>query len=139
MRALELWISEYLLNSLWQVPLLFVAAWVAARMIRSTGAGSAHRIWVGALVLEAVLPGFRVDLSRVDLFRMLRGVKSFLPWSWGGEVGGGHTHIAFGAGTGSALGCCGFRRSYWRGLWRSIWAACFIFRGGWRGECGGRF
>jgi hypothetical protein len=34
----------------------------------------------------------------------LRGVKSFLPWSWGGGVAGGHTHISFGAGTGSGAG-----------------------------------
>ncbi len=31
MRSLEFWILAYLLNSLWQVPLLFAAGWLAAR------------------------------------------------------------------------------------------------------------
>ena len=35
MRSLEFWILAYLLNSLWQVPLLFAAGWLAARALRS--------------------------------------------------------------------------------------------------------
>jgi hypothetical protein len=38
MSAFESWILSYLLNSLWQVPLLFGAGWLAARALRPVGA-----------------------------------------------------------------------------------------------------
>jgi TonB family protein len=99
MRAIELWICEYLLNSLWQVPLLFAAAWIAARMVRSAGAKVEHRIWVTALMLEALVPAFHADLSE-----LLRKGKSLLLWNRGGEVAGGHARIFFNAGTGVSSG-----------------------------------
>jgi len=46
----------YLLNSLWQAPLLFAAAWLLSRAVRRTGPAIEHRIWAAALILEAVLP-----------------------------------------------------------------------------------
>jgi len=55
MNALESWLLSYLVNSLWQVPLLFLAAWIAARLARRHVALQ-HRIWVGALLLEVLLP-----------------------------------------------------------------------------------
>lgn len=99
MRAFELWVGEYLLNSLWQVPLLFAAAWVAARMARNAGARVEHRIWVVALMLEAAVPAFHVDLSWL-LLRM----KRLLPWGGGGDVAGGHVGVFFGAGAGASSG-----------------------------------
>jgi TonB family protein len=99
MKAFELWVCEYLLNSLWQVPLLFGAAWVAARMVRSAGARVEHRIWVVALILEAVVPAFHVDLAE-----LLLNMKRLLLWSGGGGVGGGDARVFFGAGTGSSSG-----------------------------------
>jgi hypothetical protein len=56
MRALESWVLTYLLNSLWQVPLVFCAALAAARIARPAGPQMEHRVWVSALILEAVLP-----------------------------------------------------------------------------------
>ncbi len=94
MRAFELWVCEYLLNSLWQVPLLFGAAWVAARMARNAGARVEHRIWVVALMLEAAVPALHVDLPE-----LLRRAKSLLLWGGGGDAAGGHTRVFFGAGT----------------------------------------
>jgi TonB family protein len=99
MRALEVWISGYLLNSLWQVPVVFAAAWVAARMVRRAGARVEHRVWVGALMLEAALPAFRLDFSE-----MWRGMKSLVPWMSGGAAAGGHAQVSFTVGTGSAAG-----------------------------------
>jgi TonB family protein len=99
MRALELWTCEYLLNSLWQVPLLFAAAWIAARMVRSGGAKVEHRIWVVALMLEAMVPAFHVDLSE-----LLRKAKSLLLWGGGIDAAGGQTRVFFGAGTGAGAG-----------------------------------
>ncbi|NYF78578.1 M56 family metallopeptidase [Granulicella arctica] len=56
MNGLESWVLGYLVNALWQAPLVFAAAWVAARLVRRGGARMEHRVWVSALVLEAVLP-----------------------------------------------------------------------------------
>jgi TonB family protein len=92
MRSLEFWIFAYLLNSLWQVPLLFAAAWLAARALRSLGAAVEHRVWVVALLLQSLLPAL-----------------SIFPWewlrmfSWGGNVsrpGEAHVSVTVGQGTG---------------------------------------
>jgi TonB family protein len=99
MRAIELWVCEYLLNSLWQVPLLFGAAWVAARMARNAGARVEHRIWVVALMLEAAVPALHVDLPE-----LLRRAKSLLLWGGGVDAAGGHTRVFFGAGTSLSSG-----------------------------------
>ena len=54
--SIESWILSYLVNSLWQVPLLFAAGWIAARALRPVGAGAEHRVWVSVLGLQAILP-----------------------------------------------------------------------------------
>ena len=51
------WILTYLLHSLWQVPLVFAAGWVAARAMAKVSVEAEHRVWVGALCLEVLLPG----------------------------------------------------------------------------------
>jgi len=65
MRSLELWTLAYLLNSLWQVPLVFAAAWLAARTMRRSGPTTEHRIWVAALALEAALPACPLRLDEL--------------------------------------------------------------------------
>ena len=92
MRSLEFWILAYLLNSLWQVPLLFSAAWPVARALRPLGAAVEHRAWVIALLLQSLLPAL-----------------SIFPWewlrmfSWGGNLsrpGEAHVTVTVGQGTG---------------------------------------
>jgi TonB family protein len=92
MRSLEFWILAYLLNSLWQVPLLFAAAWLAARALRSLGAAIEHRIWVITLLLQSLLPAL-----------------SIFPWEWlrmlsrggnGSRPGEAHVSVSIGQGTG---------------------------------------
>ena len=56
MTHLEITLLNYLLNALWQVPVIFLVATLAARLTRSAGPHIEHRIWVAALVLEATLP-----------------------------------------------------------------------------------
>jgi TonB family protein len=56
MSGAETMVMAYVLNSLWQVPLIAVAAWIAARMVRPLGPGAEHRVWVGALLGEAMVP-----------------------------------------------------------------------------------
>jgi TonB family protein len=56
MTHLELTLLNYLLNALWQVPIIFLVAALAARLAKSAGPQTEHRIWVAALLLEATLP-----------------------------------------------------------------------------------
>ena len=56
MSSAESIVMACVLNSLWQVPLIVVAAWLAARIVRPLGPGAEHRVWVGALLGEAVVP-----------------------------------------------------------------------------------
>ncbi|HEV2578593.1 MAG TPA: M56 family metallopeptidase [Acidobacteriaceae bacterium] len=56
MTHLELTLLNYLLNSLWQTPVIFLFAVLAARITASAGPRTQHRIWVTALILEALLP-----------------------------------------------------------------------------------
>jgi TonB family protein len=65
----KFWILSYLLNSLWQVPLLAAAGWLAARSVRRVGAGAEHVVWVCVLFLQALLPAL-----------------SMLSWSWAGSL-----------------------------------------------------
>lgn len=58
MKVFESLILSYLLNSLWQVPVLFLAGWAAALSVRRAGATVGHRVWVGVLLLQASLPAF---------------------------------------------------------------------------------
>lgn len=48
-------IFEYLVNSLWQLPLLVVAAWLVIRIARP-GLVIQHSLWLAALALAVVLP-----------------------------------------------------------------------------------
>lgn len=56
MSGAESRVMAYVLNSLWQVPLIAAAAWMAARVARPLGPGVEHRVWVAALLGEAVIP-----------------------------------------------------------------------------------
>lgn len=74
MKALELFALGYVLNSLWQIPFIFLAAWIAARLVRKIGPWIEHRIWVGALILETLLPG--CPIQPVDLWSRLGALLS---------------------------------------------------------------
>jgi hypothetical protein len=54
MNTLEGLILSYLVNSLWQVPLLSAAAWLIARIVRPLGPVIEHHIVVSALLLQAL-------------------------------------------------------------------------------------
>jgi TonB family protein len=129
MRAFELWVCEYLLNSIWQVPLLFAAAWVAARLVRSAGPRVEHRIWAVALMLEAAVPAFQVDLSE-----LLSKAKGLGLWVRGGDFAGGHTRVSFGTGTGLSSGLLRLPAFVLSGV-AAICVGCLLYfagRLGWR-------
>jgi bla regulator protein blaR1 len=95
MNHFESWMLSYLLNSLWQVPLLFVAGWAMARLLSMAGAEAEHRVWVSVLLLQSLLPAF-----------------SALPWeglrekvNWFGTAhGGGSARVSVVIGEGTRLG-----------------------------------
>ncbi len=86
------WLLSYLLNALWQIPLIFTAAWIAARMLRGAHPGIGHRVWVGALLLEAVLPACRFRIA--DLWHAL---LSLFPITNAADAGG--VRVTFGSAT----------------------------------------
>lgn len=65
------WLLSYLFNALWQIPLIFAAAWIAARLLRPADRGSdpvtdpefEHRVWVGALWLQLILPACNLQIA----------------------------------------------------------------------------
>jgi TonB family protein len=65
MKTIEAWMLSYLLNSLWQIPLLFAAGWIAARALRTVAVAAEHRVWVTVLLAQSLLPAC-----------------STLPWEW---------------------------------------------------------
>ncbi len=89
MKVLELWLLNYVLNSLWQIPVVFVAAWSATRLGRSAGPRIEHRVWVSALVLETILPA--CQFKPPELWAM---VRAWLLSSVG--VQGGEARIVLG-------------------------------------------
>jgi TonB family protein len=95
MNTLESWVLDYLLNSLWQVPLVFGAAWAAARLVRPAGPEMEHRVWVSALLLETILPGCHLRLSELSGFALRL---------WSGNASGGETRIAMGPATTHGIG-----------------------------------
>jgi len=56
-------VFEYLVNSLWQLPLLLLAAWLVVRIARP-GLAAQHIVWVAALTLGVLLPLRGIDWNR---------------------------------------------------------------------------
>jgi TonB family protein len=57
------WLLSYLFNALWQIPLLFAAAWLVSRMLRSASPCAGHRVWVVALLLQIALPACALPIG----------------------------------------------------------------------------
>jgi TonB family protein len=92
--GLETTVLNYLLNSLWQIPLVFCAAFAAARLARQAGPGAEHRVWVGALLLEIALPACHFRLSEFG-----QQTWGLVLWFLHGNAAGGETRVILGAGT----------------------------------------
>ena len=56
MSGLEAFVLGYLVNSLWQVPLVCLAGYGCARLVRRMGPQAEHWVWVTTLLVAAVLP-----------------------------------------------------------------------------------
>jgi TonB family protein len=93
---IESWILSYLVNSIWQVPLLLLVGWVAARALRQAGPAAEHRVWVSVLVLQSVLPLFST-LPR-------EWMRSLLIYGGALSSGDGHVTVLMGPGVGVGAG-----------------------------------
>ena len=80
--SLPSWPLDYILNSIWQVPLIFAAAWVAARLARPTGPRMEHRVWVFALIAETILPALHLNLTS-----LWQQACAALVWAWDWSLG----------------------------------------------------
>jgi TonB family protein len=98
----ESWLVIYLLNSIWQAPLIFAAAWIAARLTRSSGPQAEHRIWVGALFVQAILPA--CDFNSSSLAALLQQASALIAWLRHGSPTTGETHITIGPALVSSAG-----------------------------------
>jgi TonB family protein len=90
------WLLSYLFNALWQIPLVFSAAWIATRMLRRVHPRASHRVWVGALFLQVVLPA--CDLRLDTLLSWLSS------WIYRAQGGGGNVHVHVFSGSAAAAG-----------------------------------
>ena len=95
MTTLESFLLSYLTNSLWQLPLLCVAGWLAARVLSSVGPAAEHRVWVSVLLLQAFLPA--ASSIPWDAFRTLFNFS-------GGSPNNGQPHVSIVMGPGIAFG-----------------------------------
>ena len=57
MSAPAIWLLDYLLNAVWQLPLVFAAALLLTRLGGNLGPRLRHQVWVAVLGLEIILPG----------------------------------------------------------------------------------
>lgn len=94
MHAIQSIILSYVVNSLWQAPLLFLAAWLVARVLRPAGPAAEHRVWVSALVLQCLLPA----LCLIPRERL----AALLQWS-PSTPGAAHAQVAVFTGQGIAV------------------------------------
>jgi TonB family protein len=98
MKALEMWIVDYILNSVWQIPLIFAAAWLAARLVRPAGPRLEHRVWVGAVLAEAILPACHFAIG--DGLREIWGqFVELIQTGIGGGTAAAHARVVLGPGT----------------------------------------
>lgn len=91
MPPIESWILSYLVNSLWQVPLLFAAGLLAARALHRAGPEAEHRVWVGVLFLQSILPACS--------YAQFAWLRTLLVWHSGADAPGeGQVMVLVGKG-----------------------------------------
>ena len=60
-------VMHYLVNSLWQTPLLLMAACLVSRILRKLGCAVQHRAWTAALIVTAIAPLGAFERSGVSV------------------------------------------------------------------------
>jgi hypothetical protein len=105
MNNFESWFLSYFLNSLWQVPVLFAAGWIAARALQKVSTAAEHRVWVGVLLLQSFLPAWPMSSWALPWHGM-RATFSWIftrlfPGGWGAQrAGEAQVRVMMGPGYG---------------------------------------
>jgi TonB family protein len=99
---IDAWLVCYVLNSAWQVPLLFAAGWLVARILRPFGAGVEHRLWVAVLFLQALLPVVSTISSQMWASLSHAAGQLFASFFGGSTSRDAHVSVVAGAGYGHA-------------------------------------
>ena len=68
----------------WQIPLVFVGAWLAARLAARISPGAEHRIWVCALLAQIALPA--CPCAAIQFWSILKGLLSWGAADSAGEI-----------------------------------------------------
>ena len=97
------WPLDYILNSIWQVPLIFAAAWIAARLARPNGPRMEHRIWVFALIAETILPAVHLNLTSLGQ-QLYAAIVHAWDWGLGRNLNTGNVRVIVGLGAVSTSG-----------------------------------
>ena len=71
--------AGYLVNAVWETALIFLAAWLASRMLRRLGPQAEHALWVGALFAALITPA-------IPVLRLLPGVFKGAAGTGGGSA-----------------------------------------------------
>ncbi len=80
--ALQPWLIGFLLNAIWQAPLVMAAAWLAARSARPAGPRWEHRLWVAALFAQLLFPLATLESSRLSISAILDAARTSLLSLW---------------------------------------------------------
>jgi TonB family protein len=124
MTSVESWLLSYLLNALWQVPLLFAAGWVAARLARSAGPSLEHRVWTGTLLLQVLLPLCRFHFE--DVWQIAERLAF---WSGHDLARNGEVRVLIGAGTASGSTVLQLRPAVLAAL-AAVYGSCLLYCAG---------
>src|SRR5215472_9786195 len=56
MSNLLLSLTSYVVNAMWQLPLMFAAGWCLSRWLKPTGPELQHRVWIVVLIVATLAP-----------------------------------------------------------------------------------
>jgi beta-lactamase regulating signal transducer with metallopeptidase domain len=56
MSNLLLSLTSYVVNAMWQLPLLFAAGWCLSRLLKPAGPELQHRVWIAVLIVATLTP-----------------------------------------------------------------------------------
>jgi TonB family protein len=92
MISVQHWLLTFLLNSLWQVPLIALAAIVAARLMTPASWRARHLLFIAALLLAILLPAWSASTSTTKAGQSV--AVSILPGILDDNTAGQTTHRA---------------------------------------------
>ena len=117
MTGIESWLLSVLVNSLWQIPVLFAGGLLVARALRRVGSAAEHRAWVAFLLLSTGLP----------LASTLPLVDPLERFGWLGSRHSGEGHVTVLTGPAAALHASSWPHGLLAGIAWCYAAICLWF------------